>query len=119
VAKTFTETLKDLRSGQADVDAGAALGELVEAVRLTGRGGSVLIELKVAPVSKGDGNQVLVTDMVKVKKPLPQNGNTVLFTTNDNVLQRKDPRQPELSGLRDVSTSKVADFNKKDEAASV
>lgn len=109
--KVLTDTLKDLRNGQADADAGVALGDLIAAVRQTGRGGSLIIEVKVGPVSKGDGSQVLVTDLIKVKKPLPQNGNTVLFTTADNGLQRKDPQQPELANLRDVSNN-VAEFKK-------
>lgn len=112
MARTFTDTLKDLRSGEADIDASAALAELVEAVRATGRGGSIVFELKLKPVTQNDGQQLIVEDVIKVKKPMPQRGNTVLFTTGENALTRKDPRQPELTGLREV---KVADFKRAEE----
>lgn len=115
--RTFTETMKDLRGGSADIDASQALAELVQAVRDTGRSGSLLVEIKLKPVTANDGTQLIVEDVIKVKKPMPQRGNTVLFTTGDNALSRKDPRQPELSGLRDVN--KVADFKKDEAAASV
>lgn len=106
--KTFTDHLKDLRGGQADIDAAACLAEVIQAVRETGRAGSLLIEIKLKPVTQNDGSQLIVEDVIKVKKPMPQRGNTVLFTTEDNTLSRKDPRQPELSGLRDVT--KIAEF---------
>lgn len=112
----FSATLKDLRGGQADVDIGAALGELIAAVRETGRGGVLTVQIKVKPVNANDGSQVTVEDNIKVMKPSPQRGVTVLFTTNDNALQRKDPRQPELSGLRVVTEFPNQE---KSEAASV
>lgn len=114
--RMFTETLRDLRSGGAEADVSAALAELVQAVRETGRGGSLLLELKLKPVTANDGAQLIVEDVIRVKKPMPQRGNTVLFTTPENVLQRKDPRQPELSGLREVG--RVTEFaGGKDAAA--
>lgn len=109
----FTHTLKDLRSGQADIDIGAALGELVAAVRETGRGGILTVAIKVKPVNTNDGSQVTVEDNIKVMKPTPQRGVTVLYTTPDNALARKDPRQPELPTLRDVN--KVTEFPEKKE----
>jgi len=111
VKRTLSDVMKDLRHGEVDMDAGIALSDLVQAVRETGRGGVLRLELKVQPVQKGNGEQVVVTDVIKVKKPEPQNGTTVLFTTEENVLARKDPRQPELSGLRKVEP--VADFKSR------
>jgi hypothetical protein len=108
--------LRDLRGGAADTDASTALAELVQAVRETGRSGSVVIELKLKPVTANDGSQLIVEDVIKVKKPVPQRGNTVLFTTAENDLSRRDPRQPEFPSLREVTN--VSEF-KKGEAAQV
>lgn len=101
--RTFTDTLKDLRSGAAETDASTALAEVVRAVRETGLTGSMTIEIKLKPVTKGDGKQLIVEDVIKVKKPMPQRGNTVLFATDTDVLTRRDPNQPELKGLREVA----------------
>ena len=37
---------------------------------------------------------------IAVKKPVKESESTIFYTTDENVLQRNDPRQPELSGLR-------------------
>src|SRR3990167_5397428 len=98
--------MKDLSGGAPAIAASQALAELVQAVRDTGRSGSLLVEIKLKPVTANDGTQLIVEDVIKVKKPMPQRGNTVLFTTGDNALSRKDPRDRKSTRLN--STHKVA-----------
>lgn len=105
----FSQTLKDLRQGQADIDVAKALEELIGSVRATGRPGRLTLTVTVAPLNKGDGNQVTVSDAVKLTKPSVQTGVTVLFTTEDNSLQKRDPKQPELTGLREVAQFPAAE----------
>lgn len=98
----FVGTLRELRRGGLLSDCEAHLTDLVMAVRETGRPGAIVLTLKIAPASKGNVETVLVTDDVKVKRPRAELGATIFFATTGNTLRRNDPRQPELSGLREV-----------------
>lgn len=71
-------------------------------VRETGRKGELIIRLQIAPASKGNIETLVLIDDVRVKRPTPEKGSTIFFATTANTLQRNDPRQPELSGLREV-----------------
>lgn len=96
----FLGTLKEIRQGQSLHELSEHLAVLVEAVRATGRKGSLTYTLTIKPASKGETVTLMVEDAVSVKRPNPERGTTVFFATNDNGLQRNDPRQPELLGLR-------------------
>lgn len=96
----FLGTLKEIRQGQSLHELSEHLASLVEAVRATGRKGSLSYTLTVKPASKGETVTLMVEDAVTVKRPNPERGTTVFFAATDNTLQRNDPRQPELAGLR-------------------
>lgn len=99
-AQTFVDTLQELRRGGAVADLTAQLTELVTAVRATGQAGALMLTVKVAPASRGDVNTLMLVDSVKLKLPTPPKSTTILFASDDGVLTRQDPRQPELDGLR-------------------
>lgn len=99
----FITTLRDLRQGLALDDLGDQLVGLVAHVRSTGRAGKLTLTLTVKPASKGNTDVLAIEDAVTVKLPKAETGSTILYATSDNQLSRKDPRQPELSGLRDVT----------------
>lgn len=92
----FSHTLKDLSQGQADIDIGVALADLVGSVIETAKGGKVAITIAVAPLQKGNPEQLQVTYTIKVTKPTNVPGITVMFPGEDNALTRRDPRQPDL-----------------------
>lgn len=96
------QTLRSLRNGRAEEEFLESLRSLVEAVRLTGKAGSVALVLKVKPASRGDTEVLQVEDAITLKLPQPERGQTIMFATDDNQLQRQDPRQPELDGLREA-----------------
>jgi hypothetical protein len=98
----FLTTLRDIRRGGLLADCEAHLTDLVMGVRETGRPGEILVRIKIAPASKGNVDTLVVTDDVRVKRPKPELGATIFFATSANTLRRNDPRQPELSGLREV-----------------
>lgn len=102
--KNFLETLKEIRRGAVVDDLTQELRDLVAAVRATGSAGELTLTIKVRPAAKGDVNTLMIHDAVKVKLPKGEKGTTILFATDDNVLQRNDPRQPELKGLRQPGT---------------
>lgn len=110
MSKLFSETVKDLSAGQADIDIGLALAELTKSVTETAKGGKVTLTIAVAPLQKGNPEQLSVTYNVKVTKPTVQPGITVMFPTEDHALTRRDPRQPALP-LRPVTN-----INEKREA---
>lgn len=100
---SFIAMLGNLRRGQAVLDADEALAALSEAVQRTGRGGTVTLTLTVKPASKGDRVVVAVVDTVTVKLPAAEKGDTLMYVQEDGSLSRRDPRQPDLPGFRDVS----------------
>lgn len=101
---TFVDTLKDIREGEVLTEATEALRELVGAVKATGRTGKLQLTLIVKPVAKADANALVISDELKVVTPKAERGHTVFFATDENSLSRNDPRQPELKGLREVTT---------------
>ena len=55
----FATTVSTMRGGAADRAASDALKKLVEAVRATGKGGSVNLKIIIAPLKDGDGELLL------------------------------------------------------------
>jgi hypothetical protein len=103
VVAPFTRFLQEHRNGRAQSELADALNELVEAVVEHGKPGTLTLTLKIKPATKGMGNSLLVTDEVKVKKPMGERGESLFFADGDSNLSRRDPRQPEIPGLTDVS----------------
>lgn len=97
---TFLQTIGEIRKGAAATELAEALADLVRSVRETGRPGELTLKVKLKPASKGDVSTLLVEDAVTVKRPSPERGATIFYSTQDNGLSRNDPRQPELDGLR-------------------
>ena len=67
----------------------------------TGKTGEIVLHIKIKPVGKG--GQVELDSDVKVRKPKPVRGKTLMFATPDNNLQREDPRQRTLDGVKTVN----------------
>lgn len=96
----FLQMVGEIRQGAAASELADALADLVRTVRDTGRAGELTLKVKLKPASKGDVTTLMVEDAVTVKRPSPERGATIFFSTTENVLSRNDPRQPELAGLR-------------------
>ena len=79
------------------------LQAVIAAVEETGKGGKLLIEISIAPASRGQG-AVKVSDKITAKLPQLPNGETIMFVTPDNNLVSTDPRQQTLE-LKSVATS--------------
>ena len=110
---SFVDTIREIRGGSSIAELTEQLVELVAAVKETGRAGKLTYTLLLKPASKGDGNVLMVSDQLKVAKPTLDRAQTVFFVNNDNGLQRNDPRQIALPGLRvlDHPTGKDAAAN--------
>ena len=94
----FSEFLEKLDYGTVSEEATNELNELVHACTETGKAGEITLVIKLKPTGKG--GQIELASDVKVKKPKPVRGTTIMFATPENNLQREDPRQKTLEGLR-------------------
>lgn len=104
VRRPFTAWLTEQRRGALNTELTDALAELVEAVQLMGRTGSLTLTIKVIP-TKGD--HVGVIDDVKVNAPRPDRPESLWFVDADGNLTRNDPNQ--MPGLRPVDGGRVVD----------
>ena len=108
-AQDVLDLLVGLRQGAALEEYAESVSELLEAVRKTGKGGSIQFTLKVAPISAADSVTLTIDDALTLKAPKLPAGSTVMYRTEDGRLSRRDPRQPELPGLREVSREAPAE----------
>jgi hypothetical protein len=95
--KPFIDTLNALRYGQLHDELTDRLHELTKACSETGKVGEITLKIKLKP---GKAGQMEIIDELKTKLPEFERGSTILFTTPEGVLQREDPRQLKLEGLR-------------------
>lgn len=89
-----------------EIEATDAINDLVHAITETGKSGELTIKLKLKPV--GQTGQVEVDAEVKVKTPAPTRAKVFMFATPDNNLQRENPKQTTLEGLRTADQEAVA-----------
>lgn len=101
-ARPFDHALRELRNGNTLHDLSDALTGLVQMVRDTGKAGQLTLTIRVRPATKNDASTVLIEDDVMVKPPKRDRSATIMFTSEDGGLSRKDPRQIELK-LQDAS----------------
>ena len=107
-SKLINPTLKAKRKSFADFLAGNpdladeladALNDMVHASTETGKTSELALKIKLKPVG-GTSGQIELESDVKAKLPQPTRGKTLMFATPDNNLQRENPKQQTLQGLR-------------------
>jgi hypothetical protein len=101
--KAFLQTLAELRGGKAVDDADRLLREVQERVNETGRPGTLTVSLTVKPASKGNRHMHSVIDKLTCKLPSGESEETLLYVVEEGGYSRRDPRQPELPVLREVT----------------
>jgi len=99
MSRLFTDTLAQLRSGRTHEELTKKLAELSLAVQETGKAGSISLIIRLVP---GKSGQVDVEDKVDLKLPTFPRGGTLMFVAPSGALQRTDPRQETLPGIRSV-----------------
>ena len=97
--RTFAQTLSTLRSGELTDELDVTMRELVKAVDESGKVGTITLTLKLKPTKSG---AIELADDIKCKMPQSDKVTTILFPTVEGNLQRNDPAQGELDGLRSV-----------------
>lgn len=96
--KPLSQQIRALRTGLDD-EIGTKLAALVKKCEDTGRAGTLTIALKLKP---GKAGQIEIFDEIKVTEPKEERGSSLVFATVEGNLDRKDPRQGELEGIRVV-----------------
>lgn len=97
--RPFTDTLVALRFGTLNDDLTKALNELTALCADTGKVGELKLTIKLKP---GKGGQIEVFDDIVVKAPKEERGSSIMFATPEGNLQREDPRQMNIDGLRSL-----------------
>lgn len=87
--------LAQLDRGRIVADLAEAYPALVEAVHRTRKPGELQIKIKIKPV-KGEPGGLNVAADVLPKVPKNERRETFFFVTEDNLLSREDPQQPDL-----------------------
>lgn len=95
----FAAWLRDQNSGRLHTEMTEKFHELVEAVRDTGKKGSISLTISVGPF-RGDTDMLSVDDRVVTKKPVHDRKTTLWYPDANNTLHRNDPRQDALDFAR-------------------
>ena len=98
--RPFTDTLVALRFGELADELADKLNELTLKCEAAGKSGSLTLKLTLKP---GKGGQIEIEDEVTAKLPKEQKGTTLMFATVEGNLQREDPRQKTIPGIRSVT----------------
>jgi hypothetical protein len=93
--------LQNQRSGACQDELSEKLNALNHAVRHSGKKGKLVLTITIAPLSKGGGNAVGVTDRIDLKSPQEEPEVSVFYVSEEGQLSRNDPRQREFN-LRPV-----------------
>lgn len=98
----YIHTLKNLAFGNVLDEMSDKLNECIIQARKTGKMAELSLTLKIKP--KGAGTQVFITETVKAKIPEFDREDTILFPVDladgSVDLQRNDPRQESIPGMR-------------------
>lgn len=89
---SFHEWLGKHRQGELSDELQQELARVLDAVRLTRKGGSLTLQIEFKP----QGRSLVVTDNIKVKIPEADRESAIYFDDGDGHLVRHDPMIPAL-----------------------
>lgn len=106
--KSFAHLLNEINEGSTHAAISADMAELFRTVQFTGRGGELVIKVKVTPAvrntSGGEIDRVNVTVDRKLALPKPETPTDFFYLTEDGETTRNHPRQQSLE-LREVAST--------------
>lgn len=94
--RPFTDWLREQRNGLCQSELTDHLSDLVEAVSIHGKPGTLTLKITVRPAGKTGLGTVLVSDETSVKKPQAERSEAIWFVDRDFGLTRSDPSQLRL-----------------------
>lgn len=101
--RPFADWLREQSSGKTHDEMSESLWDLIARVQETGKKGQLILSISVEPM-KGDESVLVVSDEIKLKLPEFPRKPSVFYADRNGNLTRSNPNQPELTGLRDVSS---------------
>lgn len=97
MTKAFAVILQDLRDGRTHAEMTEKFAQLVKEVEQSGKGGTIVLTVKVAPASRAQPiDKVIVQPSVKLNSPKPDVGEDFFWIDDDSQLSRNHPRQGDL-----------------------
>lgn len=90
----LSEILASIRPG-ADMELGEEMSKLIDAVRETGKAGSLTYSISVK-LADGSGSAVVIGDKISAKRPEKDRATSIAYINEDNHLQRTDPNSMPL-----------------------
>ena len=115
-ARPFAEFLLAQGRGRLAAELAEKLDELTQAVHITGKAGSLTLQIQIKPLDKGNTDVLTVTDKVALKLPSTPVPPQVFFVDADLHLVQNDPQQLSLQ-LHEVPTERPAASDLKDAKA--
>lgn len=112
--RPFAGWLQELRRGALHDEVSVALNDVVEAVQMYRKPGSITLTFNIKPVGAKDN--VMVSDDVKVKLPGPDRPEALFFVDEEFNLTRSDPRQMEIPAVREVLREPDAKVREEEKA---
>lgn len=100
---SFAAVLATIRP-KTDVELAEGLTALIEAVRATGKNGSIVVRFDVKLVD-GGGRAVIVNDKISLKLPEKNREGSIAYIGEGNRLQRTDPSAMPLFEDEDIKSA--------------
>lgn len=97
---TFLATITDMRDGELPDALNDALANVLAAVRVTGRKGSLSLTVTIKPASKGSVHTLFLSAAIAEKLPKFEHPESIFYANDQGGLSRRDERQPEMTDLR-------------------
>lgn len=111
--RPFADFLRDQNKGKTHDELSTALNDLVNAVTLHEKGGTLTLKIEVKPMEKGTGDVLLVTDDITVKMPKAKRKPSVFFPDADGNLRRNDPNQMTFDTLTGIDGEREPDVRER------
>ena len=89
----FLQFLQSFRRGELVSEMDGRMGELMEAIQMTGGKGKMVLEL---PFEINKGGQIECHPKIKMDKPMKSVGAGIYYMTDDARLSRSDPNQLDM-----------------------
>lgn len=106
--RPFSDWLREQSGGKSHDELSAALFDLVQRVRETGKKGSLQFTVTVATM-KGDTDVLVTSDEIKLRLPEHDRKASLFYTDKVGNLTRSDPNQLEFESLREVTAGHTLD----------
>ncbi|RIY41979.1 hypothetical protein [Neopusillimonas maritima] len=97
--KSFSDVLQELRYGTLHDELSEKLQEVVNACVETGKVGGLTLSIKLKP---GKSGELELIDQIKTQIPELEKGTSIMWATPEGNLQRQDPRQMTIDGLKSI-----------------